>query len=702
MSDSQMVAAAQPELFGGCWAGRQESSRGGGRGGSTKGLAWETSGGRKNPPIMQGSKACGVGGVSVAGGGDKAFPRQINNRIIAAANSEDIVALLWVIKCNLTDMNLVNLSTSIHRLAKLAATEVQTQSLLRSNEVVIALLATIQSKLVQARVDSNLQQSLSNIAWSLATMQIDDAGVLVPVADLALKAIDGFKSYEVSTLVWAFAKLYGNKGLPVSAKRVFFAAANQSSKDLQSFSFRSLANIVWAYATGGVRHFRLFTNIAREMVRTAAESANCQGIANTIWAYSTAGHSDLGLFDVLTEAALPIVKDFKAQELSSMLWGLATSGFVKEAVFTAAFDAVRVMDLGPQQLANIVWACAKVLPNHAVTHAAVVELLPRVAGKFMAFKPQEVSSLMNALAKVASVEGEDVTILNGALILPSCVYQSIYTFLRFATPWFEEHLCNLSSMTFTSVVCVHEFFGLEQDGGLGHLVERQVIDRIDTLPRAEILQLLRALLSSRASSQAVCVLAGNLARNFPGLQPKEIRQLKQLSVAFRQPRWQFPPDEEKLYSWCLALAVQMPQLAQGSLSAALGDDDGGASAICNHKLAEGEAEGTPGSLELQDSLAAEADDDDNDSIPSLEPGDFYKECRLTSVDSLPNFPNTPEDSDDEYCKALFAQQANEVRSSNSSGAIANSNMGLGTLPDVSVDSAGIMAVALTQQYAFQM
>jgi len=238
-----------------------------------------------------------------------------------------------------------------------------------------------------------------------------------------------------------------------------------------------------------------------------------------------------------------------------MLWGLAVSGFVNEALFTVALDTARPMDLGPQQLANIIWACATVLPKHSITHAAVVHLLPCVAAKFMAFKLQELSSVMHALAKVAAVDGEDVTVLNGALVLPPFVYRTIYAFLVFATPWFEKHLCKLSNQIFTSVVCVREFFGLTQDGHLGRVVEQLVIDRVDSLPCEGILQMLRALLSSRASSQAVCVLAGNLARNFRGLQPKQRWQLQQLAVAaFAQAKLQFPADEEKLYSWCLALA----------------------------------------------------------------------------------------------------------------------------------------------------
>ena len=83
------------------------------------------------------------------------------------------------------------------------------------------------------------------------------------------------------------------------------------------------------------------------------------GIANTIWAFSTVGHRGTDLINVLTEAALPVMNDFKDQELLGMLWGLAISGLVKEAFLTAALDAIHMMDLGPQQLADIVWAFAK-------------------------------------------------------------------------------------------------------------------------------------------------------------------------------------------------------------------------------------------------------------------------------------------------------------------------------------------------------
>jgi hypothetical protein len=260
------------------------------------------------------------------------------------------------------------------------------------------------------------------------------------------------------------------------------------------------------------------------------------------------------------------------------------------------------------------------------------------------------------------------------------------------------------------------------------VVEQQVIDRVDRLPCEQILQLLRALLSSRASSQAVCVLAGNLARNFGGLQQKQRWQLQQLAVAaFHQAGLQFPPDEETLYSWCLALAVKTPELAHGCIDEALGVGPLSMMTV-----------GSPEFLKLQDSLVAKVDVNDNDSTLSIEPGEFSYQCRLASFDSLPNFPSTPEDSDDEYYVApnlpstpedsddkyyvapnfpstpedsddeyyvaLVAQQANEVHSMNSPGGVgvASSNVSLGTSPCMSADGVGMLPVAAMQPYWVQM
>ena len=85
----------------------------------------------------------------------------------------------------------------------------------------------------------------------------------------------------------------------------------------------------------------------------------------------------------------------------------------------ASPDAIHMMDLGPQQLASIVWAFAQALPNHSMTHAAVVHLFPLIAAKFRDFTMPEVTSVLHAPAKVVAMDYEDATVLNRAwLLLP--------------------------------------------------------------------------------------------------------------------------------------------------------------------------------------------------------------------------------------------------------------------------------------------
>ena len=59
------------------------------------------------------------------------------------------------------------------------------------------------------------------------------------------------------------------------------------------------------------------------------------------------------------------------------------------------------------------------MPNHSMTHAAVVHLFPLIAAKFRDFKMPEVTSVLHAPAKVVAMDYEDATVLNRAwLLLP--------------------------------------------------------------------------------------------------------------------------------------------------------------------------------------------------------------------------------------------------------------------------------------------
>ncbi|CAK0886031.1 unnamed protein product [Prorocentrum cordatum] len=287
-------------------------------------------------------------------------------------------------------MNLVNLSTAIHRLAKITANDPRAQAVLRQHPALEELQAAIASALEVLEPGEVQPQSLSNVVWSLATMRLLNWSLLQVVAALAMTNISLFKPFELSTMLWAFAKLVStDHGEPGSNVKPFFhVAANHITKHVQDFGFRCLATTAWAFATARQRHARFFRSIAAQMI-PMVHAANCQEMANTAWAFGTTDFHDDQLFTALAERALMQLHDFKPQELSNLLWGFATNGFFHEGLFASSGLAAQRMNLQAQHLANILWAFARVQPRHHATQATTLSLLPLCISQLESFKPQE-------------------------------------------------------------------------------------------------------------------------------------------------------------------------------------------------------------------------------------------------------------------------------------------------------------------------
>eukprot|EP00420_Gonyaulax_spinifera_P026486 CAMPEP_0197911020 /NCGR_PEP_ID=MMETSP1439-20131203/72017_1 /TAXON_ID=66791 /ORGANISM="Gonyaulax spinifera, Strain CCMP409" /LENGTH=91 /DNA_ID=CAMNT_0043532727 /DNA_START=1 /DNA_END=273 /DNA_ORIENTATION=+ len=84
--------------------------------------------------------------------------------------------------------------------------------------------------------------------WSLATLQIPDEALLKQVAILATASISVFKPFELSTLLWAFAKIDIPDTLTEKIHLLFCAASGHIQRSLSEFSMRSLAMLAWAFA----------------------------------------------------------------------------------------------------------------------------------------------------------------------------------------------------------------------------------------------------------------------------------------------------------------------------------------------------------------------------------------------------------------------------------------------------------------------
>merc|ERR1719276_346200 len=92
------------------------------------------------------------------------FP-QVNSKIVAVAELGSLDLLLSTVKEYLPVMNLVNMSTALHRLAKLTAYDGHSQARLRDHPVLAKLLAAAQGTLKKAVANNSSPscQALSNV-----------------------------------------------------------------------------------------------------------------------------------------------------------------------------------------------------------------------------------------------------------------------------------------------------------------------------------------------------------------------------------------------------------------------------------------------------------------------------------------------------------------------------------------------------------
>lgn len=169
-------------------------------------------------------------------------------------------------------------------------------------------------------------QALSIVAWAYATAQAPGRDVLLDTvaAEVASRGLRGFQALGAANLLWACgtsactaapksanapvattaAEVAGCSThravvVPLSARlRLFEAVATSGDivTQLHAFDPRQLSNIIWAFATVGVRAPALFAAVGAAAIRRGLGSFSARELSETLWAYATvepAGHVEL-------------------------------------------------------------------------------------------------------------------------------------------------------------------------------------------------------------------------------------------------------------------------------------------------------------------------------------------------------------------------------------------------------------------------
>jgi hypothetical protein len=455
----------------------------------------------------------------------------INALIIAKCDSGgNISDVLSTIVRRLPQMNLVNMTTAIHRLGKMVSHDAKAQSQLKQSHIFTDLVVAIAKSLANGNSADTQPQSLSNILWALASIRQGSVQIVRLACERAIPNIERFKPFELSMMLWAISKLAtmdSNLHLDEEpAKSMFGESSKYVMERVASIEFRCLSMIVWAYATAKLANHDLFSIVASQMMRTA-HTATCQEMGNTVWAFGTFSYTEYQLFNTLAQKGMTEMENLKPQELSNMLWGFASSGFFHETFFQRAASVAATKDLSPQHLANIIWAFSLARPKHPLTQSIILKFLPSCCHQIDDFKPQELSSVIFSVAKafVPNDEpGQRSELPAEAVRLFRCIPSVL--------PYEME---SFSTQSLINMAAALEMVGLCDENTLLPSLALEALHRARAVQPAELLRLFQVFLAALPYgnyANVVSSMAMILAGSVDNLRQRDARSLSRTCMEY--------------------------------------------------------------------------------------------------------------------------------------------------------------------------
>eukprot|EP00442_Polarella_glacialis_P001551 CAMPEP_0115076790 /NCGR_PEP_ID=MMETSP0227-20121206/16627_1 /TAXON_ID=89957 /ORGANISM="Polarella glacialis, Strain CCMP 1383" /LENGTH=943 /DNA_ID=CAMNT_0002463979 /DNA_START=110 /DNA_END=2939 /DNA_ORIENTATION=+ len=383
--------------------------------------------GQKHLPRGQLPRAQVVPGRVGADGGNAAALRihkAINRKLTDASAKGGSNAVLHVVSNEIARMNGLNLATALHRCARNcadnsednfsddtasaeAAMEIQSHPIF--NVVIEAVMERAKMALLPAgsrcaaSADADYDdddgalpaQCASIIVWSCATLHVRNLPLLQVLAEMACPCLREFKPYEVTNMLWAYAKLGAASACPEILRS---SAAILRGRTKGDFKAQCLAVAVWSLSAAKWRDPDLFQSIAEELVGQVS-TLKPQEISNILLAFAKQKLPHPALFEALGWAASGGPSGafggfcrFKPREMADTIWAFASAGLQHPALFAkfSPFVSRRSLDFSPQNLTRILWAYSKVGGKH---REVAYKLLDAAAMNVQLYKPQELASV---------------------------------------------------------------------------------------------------------------------------------------------------------------------------------------------------------------------------------------------------------------------------------------------------------------------
>jgi len=355
------------------------------------------------------------------------------------------------------EMNTVNFSTSLHRVAKTCSmfrprdasnpssnppTQKQFRTMTLTDPRFAILLCAVSEAFVEMKDSWNCRE-LSNISWALAKINFvpDSNSISLPPYiedDDGRGLTKNVKSCDDQALLMSAKRLResvilagkeqksGNNALYaelnkrwISQMRILAAhlldgiAYHVQFKLLEDFKSQELANMIWALATIGRGETILFDALVKRLLEfnkskmsnsQNATPAKPQELSNSIWAFATSGLSGEGQISLMKYIAQSFIDEqstpnyisqFKPQELSNTAWGVATI-VSKRSENNKLNSNPSKNEMSP----------TLIMEEEASAFQIIREIASAFLGRMHEFKTQELSNTVWAMATIGFADPE--------------------------------------------------------------------------------------------------------------------------------------------------------------------------------------------------------------------------------------------------------------------------------------------------------
>ncbi|CAE7809411.1 NEK1 [Symbiodinium microadriaticum] len=193
---------------------------------------------------------------------------------------------------------------------------------------------------------------LVQVLWALAALGVESP----PAAEaLRRRGWETLSARDLSLVAWSFA------ATGMMDPRDLEAIAKAATPKIQDFDAQGLSNLCWALGCAKVADRALFTEVGKTVQLGGRAAYSAQQMANICWSYATQAFLHRPLFQEAASFAHASPESFRSEELSALVWSMATLALPWEGLAKVVQKALPSMSA--REGANLAWACA-VLGEH--------------------------------------------------------------------------------------------------------------------------------------------------------------------------------------------------------------------------------------------------------------------------------------------------------------------------------------------------